>query len=151
VGGKAAMAITSLDARTGRPVTDCRLNIVLFKETYIMASKKSVLTLALGSAFAAGLVSAPVANAASNPFALQSLDSGYMVAEHNDGHTKMQKEGKCGEGKCGEGKCGGKKDAKAMEGKCGGAKDAKAKEGKCGEGKCGGAKKMEEGKCGAKK
>jgi uncharacterized low-complexity protein len=124
-------------------------------EIYIMASKKSVLTLALGSAFAAGLVSAPVANAASNPFALQSLDSGYMVAEHNEGHTKMQKEGKCGEGKCGEGKCGGKKETKAKEGKCGegkcgGAKDAKAMEGKCGEGKCGGKKdaKAKEGKCG---
>lgn len=42
--------------------------------------------------------------------------------------------------------------ADAKEGKCGGAKPAQ--EGKCGEGKCGGAKEMEknmEGKCGGAK
>lgn len=74
-----------------------------------MASKKTVVSAAIGSAFAAGMAMTPVANAAENPFALQSLDRGYMVA---DAHMQ---------GKCGTGKCGG----------------AKAAEAKCGEGKCG--------------
>jgi uncharacterized low-complexity protein len=71
--------------------------------------------------------------AGENPFAFQSLSSGYQVAEH---HEKGA-DGKCGEGKCGaemkdkEGKCGDK----MKDGKCGA--EAKGKEGKCGEGKCG--------------
>lgn len=121
-------------------------------------SKKALLTAAIGTAFAAGLSAAPIAAAADNPFALSGLSSGYQVADHNPGHDKMMKEGKCGEGLCGEGKCGAKmKDgkcgakAKAKEGKCGGEK-AKMKDGKCGEGKCGGDKtKAKEGKCGGSK
>ncbi len=107
-------------------------------------SKKTLnpLSLTLGTAFAVGLAASNVASAAeqgANPFAMNELSSGYMVAG---------KEGKCGEGKCGEGKSA---DGKSKEGKCGG--DKKGKEGKCGEGKCGGAKKGEdmkgkEGKCG---
>jgi uncharacterized low-complexity protein len=81
-----------------------------------MAHKKSALSLAVGTAFAATLVAAPLASAAENPFKMDSLKSGYQVA---DGHKKDK------EGKCGEGKCGG---------------DKKDKEGKCGEGKCGGEK-----------
>jgi uncharacterized low-complexity protein len=105
-----------------------------------MATKKTALTLALGSAIAATFTVTP-ASAAENPFAAQALQAGYMVAQ-----------AKTPEGKCGEGKCGGTKakakEGKCGEGKCGGAK-AKAKEGKCGEGKCGGAKaKAKEGKCG---
>ncbi len=88
-----------------------------------MASKKSVLSLAIGSAFAASIAAAPIAGAADNPFQMESLKSGYQVA----GVAKGE-EGKCGEGKCGEAKCG--------EAKCGGDKDT---EGKCGEGKCGGS------------
>ena len=108
-----------------------------------MASRKTVLTLALGSAVAATLVTAPLANADDNPFKLQSLKSGYQVADNKG------KEGKCGEGKCGEGKCGGDKTKKegsdkGKEGACGGDK-TKEKEGACGgdkakEGKCGGNK-----------
>ena len=82
-----------------------------------------------------------------SPFAMQSLSSGYMVAENHEGKCG---EGKCGadkkastEGKCGEGKCGGDKKAstegKCGEGKCGGDKKAST-EGKCGEGKCGAVK-----------
>ena len=115
-------------------------------------SKQSTLkplAAALGAAFVTSLATAPVANAAENPFAMSELSSGYMVAGSH------MKEGKCGEGKCGEGKCGGDKaaaGAKTMEeGKCGG--DKAMKEGKCGEGKCGGDKagaeaKTTEGKCG---
>jgi len=117
-------------------------------------SKKTLIAAAVGTAFAATLA-APVVSAASNPFALSALSSGYQVA---DNHTAKPAEGKCGaadkpaEGKCGadkakEGKCGDDK-AKAKEGKCGGDKakegkcgddkaKAKAKDGKCGEGKCG--------------
>jgi uncharacterized low-complexity protein len=74
-----------------------------------MASKKTVVSVAIGSAFVAGMAAVPMAQAESNPFALQSLDRGYMVAD-----AGMQ-------AKCGAGKCGG----------------AKAAEAKCGEGKCG--------------
>jgi len=133
----------------------------------LMASKKTVLSLALASAVGSAFLAVPAAHSAGDPFAMQSLEKGYMVAEMKDGTGKTinkAKEAKCGgdkakEGKCGgdkakEGKCGGDK---AKEGKCGGDK---AKEGKCGgdkakEGKCGGDKKKEgkcgEGKCGGSK
>lgn len=130
-----------------------------------MANRKSAVSMAVGSAFVAGMAMMPVTQAAENPFALQSLDRGYMVAAMD--------------GKCGAGKCGGAKaaEAKCGEGKCGPAmmdanKDGKvtkdefikgheakfmAKDankdgvlsgdemkpgmaGKCGAGKCGGAK-----------
>lgn len=78
-----------------------------------MTRKKAIVTAALGTAFAASLAAAPIANAAQNPFGMDSLQGGYQIAQN-----------KANEGKCGEGKCGGDKD----------------KEGKCGEGKCGGAK-----------
>jgi hypothetical protein len=128
----------------------------------LMASKKTVLSLALASAVGSAFLAVPAAHSAGDPFAMQSLEKGYMVAEMKDGTGKTvnkAKEAKCGgdkakEGKCGgdkakEGKCGGDK---AKEGKCGGDK---AKEGKCGgdkakEGKCGGDKKKE-GKCGGDK
>ena len=84
-----------------------------------MASKKTALSLAIGSAFAASIATAPVASAAENPFQMDSLNSGYQVA----GVTKAE-EGKCGEDKGTEGKCG----------------EDKGTEGKCGEGKCGGSK-----------
>jgi uncharacterized low-complexity protein len=98
-----------------------------------MKASKATLTLALTAAIGA----AGIAHAAGNPFALNALSQGYMVAAAD----------KAQDGKCGEGKCGGaKKDVKAKdgkcgEGKCGGAKETKAKDGKCGEGKCGGTKK----------
>lgn len=83
-----------------------------------MSMNKTSITLAL----AATLGASGIALADGNPFAMQELKQGYMVAE------------------AGEGKCGGDKE-KAGEGKCGGAKaDTKASEGKCGEGKCGGKK-----------
>ena len=86
------------------------------------------LSLAVGAALAASVFTMGAANAEENPFEINTLSAGYMVAE--------MEEGKCGEGKCGEGKAG-KADAegKCGEGKCGEGKD-KA-EGKCGEGKCG--------------
>ena len=72
-------------------------------------NKQQLLTLALGSAFAA--VAAVPAQAAGNPFAAKSLDAGYQVAQAD---TKA-KDGKCGEAKCGA-------DKKAKEASCGGDK-----------------------------
>jgi len=129
-------------------------------------SKKSLIATAVGTAFVAGMAAAPIATATDNPFAMQSLDRGYMVAQA----------GKMGDGKCGQGKCGGMN--KAAENKCGAAmmdanKDGKVSkeefmkaheamfsnmdankdgsidktemgkmmDGKCGEGKCGATKK----------
>ncbi len=123
-----------------------------------MSSKKALVSVAVGSAFAATLGMAPIASAAENPFAMQSMGKGYMLAQA----------GKMADGKCGMGKSGAammdankdgkvskeeftkhheamfeKKDAnkdgvldkdemgKMMDGKCGGAK-AEAMEGKCG-------------------
>ncbi len=94
-------------------------------------NKQPLLNAAVGAAFAAATLM-PVAHAA-NPFAADTLQSGYQVAQAD---TKAQ-DGKCGEGKCGADK---KKDGKCGEGKCGAQKDKK-KDGKCGEGKCGSDKK----------
>jgi uncharacterized low-complexity protein len=115
--------------------------------------KKTAIATALGAVVIGSLASINV-QANTNPFSVNSLESGYM---------QVAPEGKCGgdkaekavktmkEGKCGEGKCGGDKMKKAE-------KAVKTmKEGKCGEGKCGGdemkkaekaAKTMKEGKCG---
>jgi uncharacterized low-complexity protein len=103
-----------------------------------MNAQKKTLALVLGGAFAATVGMTPVANAAENPFALKTLSSGYMVADHHEGGEKMP-DGKCGTGKCGS----DMKKKKAEEGNCG------AKEGK--EGSCGADKKGKEGSCGADK
>ena len=97
------------------------------------------LAAAVGAALAASAFTISTANAEQNPFEMNTLSSGYMVADsHKEGSCG---EGKCGEGKdaegsCGEGKCGEGKDAEGScgEGKCG---EEKSKEGSCGEGKCG--------------
>jgi uncharacterized low-complexity protein len=114
-------------------------------------SMKKSLSVALGTTFIAAMSASPVANADTNPFGMQNLESGYMqVAEGKCGEGKMDK---AKEGKCGEGKMDKAKEAKCGEGKCGEGKMDKAKEAKCGEGKCGEGmmkKKTGEGKCGAK-
>ena len=66
-----------------------------------MVSKKTALSLAIGSAFATSMALAPVASAADNPFEMDSLKDGYQVVA---GEKKV-------EGKCGEGKCGGNEAA----------------------------------------
>jgi uncharacterized low-complexity protein len=69
-----------------------------------MPSKKSIISLAIGSAVAVtvtlGTVS--IASANENPFATQSLNKGYMVAEY---HDKKDGDG-YGNKKSGEGRCG---------------------------------------------
>lgn len=66
-----------------------------------MSGKKNLISVAVGTAFAATLGAVPVAFSAENPFALQSLDKGYMVAGNHGAKAKASTEGKCGEGKCG--------------------------------------------------
>jgi len=98
-----------------------------------MTSKKTKLSIALVASLAASSVVA----AEQNPFAMASLDKGYMVAAADTANDAKMKDGKCGEGKCGAAK---DKAAKEKEAKAA-AEKAKMKEGKCGEGKCGAAKK----------
>lgn len=79
-----------------------------------MPSKKSIISLAIGSAFAATLGTASVASAGENPFATQALNKGYMVAESHYGEKKEgygeKREGYGGmkdqDKKYGEGRCG---------------------------------------------
>ncbi|QRM19068.1 hypothetical protein GBK02_06505 [Dechloromonas sp. TW-R-39-2] len=100
---------------------------------------KHILSLAIGSAFAAATLS-PVAHAADNPFGATRLEAGYQLAQAD---TKG-KDGKCGEAKCGADKKAAekKKDGKCGEAKCGAdTKADKKKDGKCGEAKCGADKK----------
>ncbi|MCK5360407.1 MAG: hypothetical protein KAJ95_07255, partial [Gammaproteobacteria bacterium] len=67
--------------------------------------KQKAVAAAVGSLLIGSVAGISTASADS-PFAMTSLESGYMVAE-----------AKMGEGKCGEGKCGGMKSTK--EGTCG--------------------------------
>ncbi len=100
-----------------------------------MKSKKTALSVAVGTAFVATAALAPVANAVDNPFSQQKLAAGYRLAQAD---TKME-EGKCGGDKKAEAKCGSDKKMDAQGGAS--KKTAKKKDGKCGEGKCGGDKK----------
>lgn len=56
-----------------------------------MANSKSTLSMAIGSAFCASMIMAPDTQADGNPFAMQSLSSGYMMADMGKGM-----DGKCG-------------------------------------------------------
>ena len=104
-------------------------------------NKQHLITIALGSAFAAAALMP--AHAAGNPFATKTLDAGYQVAQADMKMDSKAKDGKCGEAKCGADKAMTKaKDGKCGEAKCGADKAmTKAKDGKCGEGKCGADKK----------
>ena len=58
-----------------------------------MPNKKSVIALAVGSAFVATLGTASVASAADNPFSAQSLDKGYKIAmSHEDDKGGVRRE-----------------------------------------------------------
>ena len=80
-----------------------------------MPSKKSLISLALGSAFAATLGTASVASADDNPFAAQPLQKGFMVAGSNyddksgygdTGGGYGDRKDAYGDKKYGEGRCG---------------------------------------------
>lgn len=66
-----------------------------------MPNKKSVIALAVGSAFVATLGTASVASAADNPFSAQSLDKGYKIAMSHEDDKGGYGEKKYGEGRCG--------------------------------------------------
>jgi uncharacterized low-complexity protein len=124
-----------------------------------MSERKVVkpVALAVGAALAGSFaLSAGIANAETveSPFAMSTLNAGYMLGGH-EGSCGGDKDHK-GEGSCGEGSCGGDKEGegKCGEGSCGESKEG---EGKCGEGSCGeskdgegacGESKEGEGKCG---
>jgi len=106
-----------------------------------MKTSKTLMSAAIGSAFAATAALAPVVHAADNPFAATQPSSGYQLAQA-DGKMKdgscggdKKKDGSCGSSKKKDGSCGGDKK---KDGSCG---SDKKKDGKCGEGKCGGDKK----------
>ena len=96
-----------------------------------MSDKKVVkpVALAVGAALAGSfaLTGVVAAKSADSPFAMSSLESGYMLGLDSATGDKKDKggEGSCGEGSCGEGSCGHSKD--------------KGSEGSCGEGSCGGS------------
>ncbi|ARU30311.1 hypothetical protein CAP31_00560 [Sulfuriferula sp. AH1] len=96
---------------------------------------KSTLALTLGSAFIATAGMNPAAQAAQNPFVMQTLDKGYMTAE-----ADTVKSGKAAEMNCGASmNMGGSK--KAIEQKTPKAVSAKpAVDKKSAEAKCGAAK-----------
>lgn len=100
-----------------------------------MKAQKKMLVVALGGAMAASLGMAPVVHADQNPFAMQSLSKGYMVADAEAAADGKMKDGKCSTGKCGSSKKKAMKDKEA-------AADTKAKEGNCSA-----DKKMKDGNC----
>jgi uncharacterized low-complexity protein len=113
-----------------------------------MNKTQKTIALAIGGAFALSIAATSV-NAATNPFEMKTLTSGYQVADND---TKM-KDGKCATGKCGatkkatetkvtkETKEASCSVAKAKEGKC---STEKAKEASCS------AEKAKEGTCSSK-
>jgi uncharacterized low-complexity protein len=88
----------------------------------------------VGAALVGSLAAVDLANAADNPFAAKSLDSGYMQLAEAESGKDM------GEGKCGEGKCGSSMDTGEDKGAEGDSGAKGTKEDKGAEGKCGGAK-----------
>ncbi len=104
------------------------------------------LSLTVGAAFTAGMLSVPAVHADINPFAVTTLSSGYMLAEKGTegqcGANKGISEAECGANKAAkkvnEGECGA--GEKAKEGECGANKAKPVQEAKCGEAKCGGNK-----------
>ena len=95
-----------------------------------MKSSNKTIALAISGVLALSIGVANV-QAASNPFAIKSLSSGYQVADATaDTGTKM-KDGKCGTGKCGANKKKSMEKAEAEKGKEGSCSAEKAAEGKC--------------------
>lgn len=66
-----------------------------------MSKRKSIISVAVGSAFAVTLGIAPVASAAENPFSMQPMEKGYVIADAGKYGDKKAGEGKYGEGRCG--------------------------------------------------
>jgi uncharacterized low-complexity protein len=99
----------------------------------IIMSKKPIffpLSVVMGTALTAGMLTNEVINAESNPFGYADLSSGYMITAREDEKTAS-----------GGGECDGemtKNEGECKERKEQSQKSKEAQEGKCGEGKCGG-------------
>ena len=86
---------------------------------------KTPFAIALGASLLP--MTASIAQADSNPFALSELTAGYMqTAEASQDAGAKMKDGACGEGKCGGAMMQKSTDTKATEGKCAGNKPAPA-------------------------
>ncbi|MCX7184796.1 MAG: Spy/CpxP family protein refolding chaperone [Nitrosospira sp.] len=72
-----------------------------------MISNKSMLSIIVGSAFAAILGTAPIASADYNPVTTQSLDKSFMLAEAHQHGEGQGGDSKRGQGQYGEGKGSG--------------------------------------------
>ena len=79
-----------------------------------MRNKKSIISMAVGSAFAATLAAVPATSvAAESPFAVQSLGKGYMLAYADKVDPNKYGGGaKSGEGRCGMSMVDANKDGK---------------------------------------
>ena len=80
-----------------------------------MHDKKTMISLAVSSAFAATLCAVPIASAAESPFAAQSIDKGYMLAYADKVDANKYGGAKSGEGKCGMAMADANKDGKISQ------------------------------------
>ena len=80
-----------------------------------MRNKKTIISVAIGSAFAATLGTVTVASAADSPFAMQSLDKGYMLAYADKVDPNKYGGAKSGEGRCGMSMVDVNKDGKVTK------------------------------------
>lgn len=71
-----------------------------------MRNKKTMISLAVSSAFAATLSAVPLTSTAASPFEIQSLDKGYILAYADRVDPNKYGGAKSGEAKSGEGRCG---------------------------------------------
>lgn len=81
-----------------------------------MRNKQSIISVAVGSVFAATLGAVPVASASDTPFTVQSLDKGYMLAYADRVDPNKYGGGaKSGEGRCGMSMVDANKDGKVTK------------------------------------
>lgn len=81
-----------------------------------MRNKKTMISLAVGSALAATLGAVPLVSAADSPFTAQSLDKGYMLAYADKVDPNKYGGGaKSGEGRCGMSMVDANKDGKVTK------------------------------------
>ena len=80
-----------------------------------MSKRKSIISVAAVSAFAVTVSIAPIASATGNPFSMQPMEKGYMVAEAPKNGDKKAGENKCGENKYGAVMADTNKDGKVTK------------------------------------
>ncbi len=106
----------------------------------MMRNKKVAFTFALGATCAISLSAFSVAHANDNPFRMNTLQSGYLLADAADAKSSSKKKD---ETQCDEAKYDDKQGAKAADDKCkqdnrSGETSTKVKSGWCGDGgRCG--------------